>query len=173
MQPVWPSAMTPGVAEENNKHHFIVTAVAIKVQWNLSWETTAMRDHPSFRTIAAGRFHITIWNCVSVSPKTTCLKSQYFSGQWDSVFQDRFYCTRGLLCKVPTQCTVTYGSCLSPRSLENQPNDHWMYWWWVITCFASLVFCHSRPVIWHLYHTFVMFIYTCIYRYLFFQDAPC
>ncbi len=48
------------------------------IQWNLSWETTAMRDHLSWKTTYFwhGRFYISIQ--LNLSPKTISLERPHF-----------------------------------------------------------------------------------------------
>ncbi len=48
------------------------------VQWNLFWETTAMRDHLSWKTIYPWQ-KIIYFNAIEpVSPKTTCLETIFY-----------------------------------------------------------------------------------------------
>ncbi len=57
----------------------------IFLQWNLSWYTTAMRDHLSWRTTySCRRSYISVQ--LKLSPETTCLKRPYLYGHWDCLY---------------------------------------------------------------------------------------
>ncbi len=64
--------------------HYII------VQWNLSWGTTAMRDHLSWKTTHfCRRTNISIQ--LSLLTETTCLERPHFVAK-GVAFPDRFYC---------------------------------------------------------------------------------
>ncbi len=72
----------------------IYKQVSLQVQWNLSWETIAMRVHLYWCTEYCSRSHILMQ--LNLSPKATCLeklRDHIFMENRIVVFQDRFYCT--------------------------------------------------------------------------------
>ena len=75
-----------------------ISACSISVQWNLSWETTAMRDHLSWSTfvpyIPGRSSHIS--KRLNLSPKTTCLIDHTFMAS-GVVLQERWCFKKGLL----------------------------------------------------------------------------
>ncbi len=94
----------------------IMTRLLFSIQWNLSWETTAMRDHLSWQTTHFQQkgLHFKITEPVTrdhLSWQTTFLLPM----GW--VFQDRFYCTTWLLHHLSNPCFQSQrGRGLLPNS---------------------------------------------------------
>ena len=59
------------------------------VQWNLSWQTTAMRDHLSWKTSYSWQVSISMY--LDLSSKITCLEKPHLYGQWGGLSK-QVYC---------------------------------------------------------------------------------
>ena len=75
-------------------HCAVKTTIIFTVQWNLSWETTAITDHLSWDYLSwkannpGRKFYISMH--LNLSPKTTCLERPDFYRQWGGLRE--LYC---------------------------------------------------------------------------------
>ncbi len=144
------------------------TKVIVMVQWNLSWETTAIRDHLSWRTTSFAQKVLHFqhkWTCHQRPP---VLRHHIFMAN-GVVFQDRFYCSScsARSCSKTrnssshcnssiTNTSPTSHSSSNSSSSCSSSNDSMR----VVLVVVGLTFqynwsCHQRPPVLRLYIFFI------------------
>ena len=104
-----------------------ISPLLLPVQWNLSWETTVMRDHLSWRTTCVWQ-KVTHFN-VNEPVTKDHLSETIFLWSTGAVFQDRFYCTLSL----PPQWPASSHRHWTPHMWSSS----WKHWICAPVCFSS------------------------------------